>query len=48
MLLCFMYLPDDNNVEVQLITLLDNVGDVRGSVLSGDTALTLVAGWRPG
>lgn len=34
-----MYLPDDDNVEVQLITLLDNVGDVRGPVLSD--ALTL-------
>lgn len=43
--LCYMYLPDDDNVEVQLITLLDNVGDVRGPVLSD--ALTL-AGWGPG
>lgn len=39
-----VYLPDDDYVEVQLITLLDNVGDVRGSVLSGDRALTLAAG----
>ncbi len=38
---CYTNLPDNNNVEVQLITLLDNIGDVRRSVLSGDKTLTL-------
>lgn len=39
------YLPDDDYVEVQLITFLDNVGDVRVSVLIDES---LAAGGCPG
>ena len=39
-----MYLPDDDDVEIQLITLLDDVADV----LSGDADLTPAAGCCPG
>lgn len=43
-----MYLPDDDNVEIQLITRLYNVGNVRDSFLSRDTALSLAAKRCPG
>lgn len=46
--LCWMYLPDDDNVEIQLIAFLCNVVNISESFFSRHTALTLAARWCPG
>lgn len=40
------YLPDDDDVEIELVTPPDDVGDVARAVLGGSGVALAARGWR--